>query len=93
MPSSRKPSVMDQKIFSLGLTVEQVSIYLLCCGLVDSDQDISIETLLEIWNGTEQMLIDGLNTLIRQNILLQVISDSEAKTVYRLMDAGRWIKP
>ena len=93
MPSSQKPPIMSQKIFNLGLTVEQVSIYLLCCGLADSGQDVSTENLLEIWNGTEQMLTDGLNTLTRQNILLQVISDSPSKSIYRIMDADRWVPP
>jgi hypothetical protein len=93
MTSSQKSPLMSQKIFNMGLTVEQVSIYLLCCGLADSDQDISTENLLKIWNGTEQMLTDGLNTLIKNNILLQVISDSKAKTVYRVMDADRWVQP
>ncbi len=93
MPSSHQPPVMSQKIFSMGLTVEQVSIYLLCCGLADSGQEISNQTLLEIWNGSEQMLTAGLNTLIRHNILLQVISDREAKTVYRITDADRWVQP
>ncbi len=90
MAAPSKSPAMSQKIFTMGFSVEQVSVYLLCCGLTDSGQDISTAKLLEIWNGTEQALIDGLKTLTRHNILLQVISDSEANAVYRVLGPERW---
>jgi len=85
--------LMSQKIFTMGFTVEQVSVYLLCCGLADSGHDISTAKLLEVWNGTEQTLLDGLKTLTRHNILLQVISNSQANSIYRVLEPDRWTVP
>jgi len=44
---TRQPA-MSQKIFNIGLSVETVSVYLLCCSLADADTVISTKSLLEI---------------------------------------------
>ncbi|MGD8449339.1 MAG: hypothetical protein PVF36_08915, partial [Desulfobacterales bacterium] len=56
---NHRPS-MNQKIFKMGLSVETVSVYLMCCSLADTDTTISTKKLSEIWNGTRASLIEGL---------------------------------
>jgi hypothetical protein len=82
--------VMNQKIFDLGLSVETVSAYLLCCSLFDSDTVISTKNLLGIWNSTETALNQGLDELLERNILRRIISESEGNAVYSLNEATEW---
>lgn len=88
-PPSR-PTSMDQKIFTIGLSVETTSVYLLCCSLADSGKTISTKNLLEIWNGTEKALCDGLETLEKRNIIQKIISDRDVNAAYKLTDVKKW---
>ncbi len=81
---------MDQRIFGMGLPVETVSLYLLCCGLSDSGAAISKTHLLGIWNSSEDELIRGLETLEDRNILARAVSDTEADPAYQLTDPKQW---
>lgn len=81
---------MSQKIFTLGLDTETLSLYLLCCGLVDIGDTLSDKTLKGVWNGSSESLKAGLDHLIAYGILRQVITDGDHHTVYRLVDADRW---
>ena len=81
---------MSQKIFQLNLSVETTSIYLLCCSLADHEQSTSTKNIQEIWNGSHQALISGLNALEKRNILQKIISDRERNYVYKLMDDSNW---
>lgn len=81
---------MDQKVFTIGLSIEAISIYLLCCSLADSDTTISSKNLLEIWTGTKEALVEGLKDLEKRNILLKVISDRKESNIYKLTDADTW---
>ena len=90
MNSQNKKPVMDQKIFTIGLSIEAISIYLLCCSLADSDTTVSSKNLLEIWSGTKEALIEGLKDLEKRNILLKVISDRKESNIYKLTDANKW---
>ena len=81
---------MDQKIFNVGLSMETVSLYLLCCGLADAGSTISKKNILEIWNSDEEELRDCLSTLEEKNILLRILSDGEEHDVYKLVDVTHW---
>jgi hypothetical protein len=81
---------MDQAIFNFGFSVETISVYLLCCGLEDAGKPITTKNLGEIWNGTEDELQKGLDTLEEKNILSKIISDQEDHSVYQLKDVRRW---
>lgn len=81
---------MNQMIFKIGLSMEAISIYLLCCGLSDSGKAITTGELAEIWNGTEAALDEGLNELEEKHIITRIISDGEEKKIYRLTDIGQW---
>lgn len=81
---------MNQKIFTIGLSVETVSVYLLCCSLADSGKTISTKNLLEIWNGTDKALNKGLEDLEKKNILQKIISDRDLNAAYQLTDVKKW---
>lgn len=84
-----KPA-MDQLIFQIELPVETISIYLLCCSLADTGQTISLANLRTIWNGTEKSLSAGIEELAERNILYPILSDRQGRTIYKLLDAGKW---
>ena len=81
---------MDQKIFNIGLSVETVSLYLLCCGLADAGSAISKKNILEIWNSSEEELRDSLQKLEEKNILLKILSDGKENDIYKLVDVKQW---
>jgi len=90
MNASSKPPTMDQQIFKLGLSVETVSVYLLCCGLADAAADISTKKLLDTWNGTKAELLKGLDALEARNIIKKFISDRQENNVYQLVAVEKW---
>ena len=90
MNSQNQASAMSQKIFKLGLSVETVSVYLICCNLSDNNTVISTKNLSSMWNGTETLLIEGLKDLEERNILRKIISDGEEKNIYQLSDVKDW---
>ena len=81
---------MSQKIFKLGLSVETVSVYLMCCSLADTDTTISTKKLTEMWNSTRSSLLEALKDLETRNILRRIISDRAENTVYILSDVKNW---
>ncbi len=90
MHTHDKTKSMDQKIFNIGLSVETVSLYLLCCGLADAGGTISKKNILEIWNSSEEELRDGLHKLEEKNILLKILSDGKENDIYKLVDVKQW---
>ena len=90
MDSHNQTPTMNQEIFKLDLSVETVSVYLMCCSLSDNNSAISTKNLSSIWNGTEALLIEGLKELEERNILRKIISDGEEKNIYQLSDAKDW---
>ena len=54
---------MNQKIFSMNLDVETVSLYLLCCAVADTGQKITLSMLHEKWNGDQSALERELERL------------------------------
>ena len=90
MDSKNHTPAMNQEIFNLDLSVETVSIYLICCNLSDNNTVISTKNLSSMWNGTEALLIEGLKDLEERNILRKIISDGEEKNIYQLSDVKDW---
>ena len=90
MDSQNQTPAMNQEIFNLDLSVEKVSIYLICCNLSDNNTAISTKNLSSMWNGTEALLIEGLKDLEERNILRKIISDGEEKNIYQLSDVKDW---
>ncbi|MEA1949388.1 MAG: hypothetical protein U9N83_19075 [Thermodesulfobacteriota bacterium] len=90
MNSQNQTPAMNQKIFQLGLSVETVSVYLICCSLADTDTTISTKKLSEMWNSTRASLLEGLKDLETRNILRRIISDRAGNNVYKLLDVKNW---
>jgi hypothetical protein len=90
MDSQNQTPAMNQKIFNLDLSVETVSVYLICCNLSDNNTVISTKNLSSICNGTEALLNEGLKDLEERNILRKIISDREEKNIYQLSDVKDW---
>lgn len=90
MNSQNRTPVMNQKIFNLGLSVETVSVYLICCSLADIDTTVSTNKLSEMWNSTRASLLEGLKDLETRNILRRIISDGAGNIVYKLSDVKNW---
>jgi hypothetical protein len=81
---------MNQLIFNIGLSVEIISLYLLCCGLVDAGRNITYRNLVEIWNDTPESLAEGLQFLERKNILRRIFSDQPDRSAYQLTGIEHW---
>jgi hypothetical protein len=81
---------MSQRIFKLGLPVETVSAYLLCCGISDLGEPITKKRLLEVWNSSKEALEQGLQDLENRHIIQRIISDREEKSVYKIIDEKKW---
>lgn len=90
MDSQNQTPAMNQEIFNLDLSVETVSVYLICCNLSDNNTVISTKNLASMWNGTEALLLEGLKDLEERNILRKIISDGEEKNIYQLSDVKDW---
>jgi hypothetical protein len=93
MDSSHRPPTREQQIFNLGLGVETVSLYLLCCGLADAGQPLCLETIAPAWNLDRKALIANLDILISRGILTADGEPADIATRFQLRPASRWISP
>ena len=82
---------MSQKIFSMNLDVETVSLYLLCCAVADAGAAITQTTLQEKWNGDRTDLERGLGELEDRNILSREEQETKGEPAYRVVDEKRWV--
>jgi len=92
MDLQNNPPSMSQKIFKMKLSVETVSLYLICSSLADRGVALSTKNIRDLWNGTEKGLENGLGDLEQRHILTQIVSvsDREKYAVYRLLDDREW---
>jgi hypothetical protein len=75
---------MNQKIFALGLPVETVSLYLLCCALADQGTAITQENLQKVWTDSPQRLSQSLAELAARMIV------EPAAAGFQLNPPDRW---
>lgn len=80
----------SQKIFSLGLSIETVSLYLLCCGICDEGRRLSIKEIKPLWNASEKALESALEDLEKRNILRRILSDDDGNRIYGIMGPEKW---
>ena len=90
MPHDSKPPTMSQRIFSLNLGVEAVSLYLLCCAVADAGAAITPTTLLEKWNGGREGLERELRNLTQRGILGSLPGSAGLEPRYCVMDEKDW---
>ena len=83
-------SAMDRKIFSLGLTVPAVSLYILCTTLVDQGRTVSRRNILPTWNSSEDDLDAAFSELEKRGVVRRILSDLAGNDVFRVMDSGEW---
>lgn len=81
---------MSQKIFSMDLNVETVSLYLLCCAVVDTGAAITRTTLMEKWNGTQEELNRQISRLEEMNILARKGQTGNGESVFVVVDEKKW---
>jgi len=86
---STKPA-MSQKIFSMNLDVEAVSLYLLCCAVVDTGAAITRTLLREKWNGTQEELNRQIDRLEEMNILDRKGRTGDGESVFVVTDEKKW---
>jgi predicted transcriptional regulator len=91
MPDQASGPAMSQKIFSMNLDVETVSLYLLCCAVTDAGAPITIDTLADKWNGGLNRLKQGLRHLEQRNIICRREEGEEASPTYRIVDEESWV--
>ena len=92
MSSQERKTVMEQKIFDQGLSVEAVSAYLLGCALVDEERPLTLKNLRAVWNGSEAELHRALENLEDRGILRKIIASS-GNQVFQLQALDRWRTP
>ena len=90
MAMDSTPASRNQKIFTLGLSVETVSLYLLCCGLADEGRRISIKDIRRLWNAGEEALQTSLEELEQRNILRKIVSDEDGQRFYGVVGVEKW---
>ena len=81
---------MSQKIFTMDLDVETVSLYLLCCAVADAGVPITERTLVEKWNGSPTTLAMHIAYLEEKNILSRDTDEQAEENVYIVMDEKKW---
>ena len=86
---STKPA-MSQKIFSMNLDVETVSLYLLCCAVIDTGATITPTTLGEKWNGTQEELNRQIGRLEEMNILTRKGRTGDGESAFGIEDEKKW---
>ena len=84
--------VMDRKIFSLNLSVEATSAYILMCTLAESGAPITIESAGTFWNDTPEALVSALEELDRHGIIFEALDANQMRQYY-LNPSDLWKKP
>ena len=84
--------LMDQKIFSLNLSVEATSAYILICTLAESGTPVTIESAGSFWNDTPEALARALEELSRHHIIYERL-DSRKIRQYALNASDLWKSP
>jgi hypothetical protein len=82
---------MDRKIFSLNLSVEATSAYILICNLAESGTPITIESAGTFWNDTPEALVSALEELDRHRIIFQALDANQMRQYY-LNPSDLWKK-
>ena len=83
-------SAMDRGIFSMGLSVEAVSLYILLCTLADQGRPVSRRNVTPAWNSSEASMAAAFSELEKHGVVRKILSDLAGNDVYRIMDSGEW---
>ncbi|MFH1985638.1 MAG: hypothetical protein ABIL58_27715 [Pseudomonadota bacterium] len=83
-------SYIQQAIFRRGLPTETVSLYLLCCGLLDAGQKATRRVISQCWNAGEDQLAQSLETLLAEGILSVDAGPEDSAQQFTVMDPKYW---
>jgi hypothetical protein len=73
---------MDRKIFSLNLSVEATSAYILICTLADSGTPVTIESAETFWNDSPQALTRALEELNLHHIIYEQLDANNMRQYF-----------
>mgnify|MGYP001814134144 FL=1 len=93
MGASHVPPAMDQAIFNFGLSTKTISVYLMCCGLSDMGNPVTVKAMLPIWSGSEAELRQGLVDLEARHIITKGAGDIADIVPYRINPSSKWRLP
>ncbi len=83
-------SRIDREIFNTGLSMETVSLYLLCCGLIDAGASPTLEMLRSRWNDSDEAFQECLNELLGKGILRRISGADTGQDEFRPEESTRW---
>lgn len=90
MTGDASASCMHQGIFSRGLPTTTVSLYLLCCGLLDAGQKVTHSAISDRWNAGEDQLAACLEALIADGILATADNSPGDEQEFIVMTPANW---
>ena len=83
-------SCMYQDIFHRGLPTETVSLYLLCCGLVDAGLSATRSAIAERWNAGDDQLAKSLEILMAEGILSANVGPQSPEPEFTVVAPKYW---
>jgi hypothetical protein len=83
---------MDRKIFSLDLSVEATSAYILICTLTESRTPVTIESTGSFWNDSPEALTRALEELKGHRILYEKLDSNQVRQ-YLINPSDLWEEP
>ena len=84
--------LMDRKIFSMNLSVEATSAYILICTLAESGAVITIESAGSFWNDSPEALTRALEELNHRRVIYEELDDKQRRQ-YLLNPSDLWESP
>ncbi len=84
--------LMDRTIFSINLSVEATSAYILICTLAESRTPVTIESAKPFWNDTSEALASALEELRRRCIIHETLDSNQVRQ-YFINPPDLWERP
>lgn len=76
---------MDQKIFTMGLSVEATSLYLLMVSLSDAGTSLTPLTCSQFWNSSPQDMENAFVELDKRGVIEKASSDN-----WHIQPSSQW---
>ncbi len=67
--------LMDRTIFTMDLSLEATSVYILICSFVEGGAPATVESLGPFWNGPREALSSALGELRSRGIVEEILDD------------------
>jgi hypothetical protein len=88
----RRTVLMNQKIFTMELSVEATSAYIVICSLAEGGAPVTIESVSAFWNAAPEALTAALRELGNHRIITEALDDKLMRQ-YLLNPPDRWRRP